>query len=569
MKMSWKVAGAAMMGSALFLTACGSGGGQGQGGPDAGAAQSAGADISSLVSMNTQPRENLQDGGRVTLPVLNIGPDFNRNSQNGNSSANVLMLGVYNTAATQGCWTYQPDGTAVLNQDFCQSFDSSTEDGKQVITIKVNDQAVWNDGTPIAADAFINTWKMRNGEDPSINIVTPGLYGNIESVEQGATPKDVTVTMKQPSYPLADIFGTIINPNINTPEIFNNGLVGDPKPEWAAGPFKLENYDSSARTISFVPNENWWGTAPVLDQLVFRQMEDSASIAAFRNQEIDAVDGRTLNRYNQLQGSPNSEILRGQRLFAGGLNINPQQAPMDDVDVREAIWTAVDRQAIAAIRYQGLNWEETTPGSMMLMPFSQYYQDNWPVTESGPAAAKQVLTDVGYTEGSDGKMTKDGQPISFRITNFGDDPTGIALVQTLQQQLNDAGMDVSIDQRGNNEFGQVLGQRSFQLTISGYTVGSDATSAVKQYYDSQTGAVKTGDAELDQRIADLQGIADDAERNKAAMEVEKDHMAKYYTMGVLFNGPQIIFARTGLANYGASLFQDSGYVDWTLVGWQN
>ena len=39
------------------------------------------------------------------------------------------------------------------------------------------------------------------------------------------------------------------------------------------------------------------------------------------------------------------------------------------------------------------------------------------------------------------------------------------------------------------------------------------------------------------------------------MEVEKKHMEKYFSMGVVMNGPQIQFVRTGLANYGPSLFK--------------
>lgn len=563
MRKSRKTAGAALACCALLLTACGAEGGQG--GPESQVAASAGADVSTLTSYNPQPRENINQGGKVTIPVTNLGPNFNPNSQHGNTAANGEVLEIYNTAATQGCWIYGDDGTAQLNKDFCESFDSSTVNGKQVLQIKINDKAIWNDGTLIAADAFINTWQMLNGEDESINIVTPEAYHKIESVEQGSSIKDVTVTMKQPSYPCGDLFGTIINPNINTPEIFNNGLVGDPKPEWAAGPFTVENYNSAAKTISFVPNEKWWGQKPVLDRIVVRQMEDSATIAAFKNKEIDATMGNTLNRYNQLHGSPESEVRRGQRLFAGGLNLNPRQAPMDDVAVRKAIWAAVNRQALAAVRFHGLNWSETIPGSMMLMPFSKYYQDNWPIQASGPDAAKKVLTDVGYTVGTDGKLSKNGQKVSFKITNFGDDPTDQALAQTLQKQFNDAGMEVSIDQRGNHEFGKVMGERSFQLTISGYSVGPDAASAAKQFYDSKTSINKIGDAGLDQRIADLQSVADNAQRNEAAMNVEKDHMAKYYAMGVLFNGPEIYFTRTKLANYGSNLFRT---IDWTTVGWQ-
>ena len=99
-------------------------------------------------------------------------------------------------------------------------------------------------------------------------------------------------------------------------------------------------------------------------------------------------------------------------------------------------------------------------------------------------------------------------------------------------------------------------------------MGPDATDAVKQYYDSKTNENGLGDAELDAEIKRLASIADNAERNKAAMEVEKKHMAKYFSMGVVMNG-QIPFVRTGLANYGPSLFQSlSNVPDWTTLGWE-
>jgi len=338
-----------------------------------------------------------------------------------------------------------------------------------------------------------------------------------------------------------------------------------------AGRFKVENYDAAAKTVVVVPNEKWWGAKPVLSKVVFRQMEDSATIAAFKNGEIDATDGRTLTRYKQLEGTKDTDIRRGQRLFAGGLNLNAKRASLTDVAVRKAVFTAVDREAIRKVRFNGLNWEEESSGSMMLMPFSKNYQDNYPVKESGPEAAKKVLTDAGYTPNSKGIMEKDGKPVAFKITNFGDDPTSLATTQTLQKQLQAAGMDVGIDQKGSGEFGKIIGSREFDMTISGYTVGSDATDAVKQYYDSKVNENGLGDKELDAEIAKLSSIEDDAERNKAAMEVEKKHMAKYFSMGVVMNGPQIYFVKKGLANYGPSLFAnstDTPVPDWTTIGWE-
>lgn len=560
-----RIGGAAAIAAALALTACGGGGGST--GPETAKGQEAGSDLSKLISINEKPAADLEQGGKVTLPLGNIGPDFNGFSNNGNSADNTALHRPIDQAGTWGCWDIAFDGKVTPNKDFCESVENEVEDGKQTITIKVNEKATYNDGTPIDVKAFQNTWNILKSPDAGYDIVSSGNYEFVESVEAGSNDKEVIVKTSQPVYPLDSLFTGLIHPAVNSPEIFNEGFNGELHPEWMAGPFKVDQYDAAAKTVSLIPNEKWWGNKPVLESVIFRQLETSAQIAAFKNGEIDAMSANTISLYKQLEGTTNSEVRRGQRLFAGGMNLNAQR--ITDVAVREAIFAAVDREALRKVRFNGLNWEEPSSGSMMLLPFSEYYQDNYPVKETGPEAAKKVLTDAGYTENANGIMEKDGKPAAFKISNFGDDPTTLAFTQTLQKQLQAGGMDVGIDQRASADFGKVLGSREFDMSVSGYTVGADATEAVKQYYDSKTNENQLGDAELDKKIADLASIEDDAERNKAAMDVEKEHMAKYFSMGVVMNGPQISFVRTGLANYGPSLFRSLSQVpDWTTIGWE-
>ncbi|MEC5190712.1 MULTISPECIES: ABC transporter family substrate-binding protein [unclassified Arthrobacter] len=567
MKNLTKIGGAAAIAAALTLTACGGGGGST--GPAAEKAQESGSDLAKLISVNEKPAADLQQGGTVTLPLGNIGPDFNGFSNNGNSADNTALHRPIDEAGTWGCWNFDFDGTATPNKNFCEDVKSEVKDGKQTITIKVNEKATYNDGTPIDVKTFENTWNMLKGENKDIDVVSSGAYEFVESVKAGSSDKEVIVTTTQPVFPLDALFTGFVHPAVNTPAIFNEGFTGEMHPEWMAGPFKVDQYDSAAKTVTLAQNDKWWGTKPVLEKVVFRQLESSAQIAAFKNGEIDGVSANTITPYKQLDGTKDAEIRRGQRLFAGGLNLNAQKAPMNDVAIRKAIFTAVDREALRKVRFNGLNWEETSSGSMMLLPFSKYYQDNYPVKETGPDAAKKVLTDAGYTANAAGIMEKDGVPAAFKISNFGDDPTTLAFAQTLQNQLKAGGMDVGIDQRASADFGKVLGSRDFFMSVSGYTVGADATDAVKQFYDSKTNENELGDAELDAEIKKLSSIADNAERNKAAMEVEKKHMEKYFSMGVVMNGPQISFVRTGLANYGPSLFKSLSQVpDWTTLGWE-
>jgi peptide/nickel transport system substrate-binding protein len=559
------IGGAAAIAAALTLTACGSGGGAT--GPETAKGQEAGSDLSKLISINEKPAADLEQGGKVTLPLGNIGPVFNGFSNSGNSADNTALHRPIDGAATWGCWDVQFDGKVVPNKDFCEEVKSEVKDGKQTITIKVNEKATYNDGTPIDVKAFQNTWNILKSPDAGYDIVSSGNYAFVESVEAGSNDKEVIVKTSQPVYPLDSLFTGIIHPAVNTPDIFNEGFNGDMHPEWMAGPFKLDEYDTAAKTVTLVPNDKWWGAKPVLENVVFRQLENSAQIAAFKNGEIDAMSANTISLYKQLEGTKDSEVRRGQRLFAGGMNINAQK--ITDVAVRKAMFAAVDREAIRNVRFNGLNWQEPSSGSMLLLPFSEYYQDNYPVKETGPEAAKKILTDAGYTPNASGIMEKDGVPVTFKVANFGDDPTSLATTQTLVDQLKAGGMDVGIAQHGSADFGKIVGGREFDVSLSGYTVSADATEGVTQLYNSEINVNKLGDAELDADIAKVASIEDNAERNKAAMEIEKKHMAKYYSMGVLFNGPQISFVRTGLANYGPSLFRSLSQVpDWTTVGWE-
>ena len=112
------------------------------------------------------------------------------------------------------------------------------------------------------------------------------------------------MTTTQPVYPLSDMFGGFIPQTVNTPEIFNTGFsAAKCTPSGWPARSRSTSTTRPRRPSSLVPNDKWWGDKPVLDKVIFRQLEASAEIAAFKNGEIDMADGRTLTKYKQLEGS--------------------------------------------------------------------------------------------------------------------------------------------------------------------------------------------------------------------------------------------------------------------------
>ncbi len=553
--------------SALSLTgllaACGGGNGGNTTSAESASALGVGEDIAKLVSINPKKREELKEGGEVKIPLAEIGPDFSPYNNNGNSVETQTAVSSFNTAARSGLWSFDYEGKSSINPDFCESFETKMEDGKQVHRIKLNPKAKFNDGTPIDIEVLKVTAKVLSGENEKYNIVDPGAFKYMDTIEQDGDA--IKVTMKQPFYPVNQVFWQFLHPALEDVETFNNGFVDKPRPEWAAGPFIVDEWNSSEKRLTVKRNDKWWGETPVLERVIFRQMEASAARAAFKNGEIDAVAANTLTAYKDVEGTADTEVRRGQRLFSGGINMSSGRI---DLPLRKAIMASLDRKALAEIRFNGLNWSEELPGSMMLMPFSEYYEDNFSKVKDKWGEASKILEEAGYKKEGD-FYKKDGKNAKFSVTTFGDDPVGAAMSQTLVQQMKSAGIECVIDNQPDANFADVMGNNKFDMTFSGYSVGPDATVVASQYYLSSNNPEGIGDKDIDKMIAEMSVIEDAKERNAKCNEIERAHLEKYASLSTFFNGPSIAVVKSSLANYGPALFGsfDSRPSRWIELGW--
>ena len=374
----------------------------------------------------------------------------------------------------------------------------------------------------------------------------------------GGDKTRVKIVMSKPLYP-AETLGLLgLHPALTDKELFNNGFVNKPLDQYWSGPFKIGEWNSSAKTLTLVPNDKWWGDKPKLDRIVVREMADPAARAAYKNGELDAVESRTLSAYNEMKDVANSEIRRGRRLFAGGMNLNAEH--ITDTAVRKAIFLGIDRGALAKIRFQGLPYEEEVPGSMLLLGSSPHYRDNYPARN--PEEARKVLEKAGYTKSGD-FYAKDGKTITLKLTTFGDDATTKGQAQTFIQSMKEIGINFELDSRAQSEFSKVVGNREYDVSISGFGVGSEPTSAAEYFYHSKNWN-GVGTPEIDAMIDEMVTILDDAKRAEKCNEIEKKHMSEVCLFIPFLNGPDFKACRPKLANYGAFLFKSN---DWSSVGW--
>ena len=542
--------------SALVISGCSS--------SDSGSSGEA-IDVKLNGSYNPKDRSELKEGGELRLALDEISQQENPFQADG-------------TRYTSDVWKYYNpqiglfDGSGEFhpNNDYITDIKEEEKNGKTVITYTIHDKAQYNDGTPIDWKSFEHTWKYNNGEDKSLNVSSTEGYELIESVTKGKTDKQAVVTYKH-AYPWwQGLFNFLLPPQVDSAEKFNKAYLGKLRPEWGAGPFKVDNVDFVGGTVSFVPNEKWWGDKPFLDKVTYRQMEDQASINAFKAGEIDATGVGNKDRLAAVKDMNDIEIRTAMMPSNSLIVLNSGNEMLKDIKVREAVLTGIDRSQLAAIRFNGLNgYKEELPGSLNLYQTQKGYEDNvGAVVKFDAEKAKSLLEEAGWKEGADGIREKSGKKLSLRYTLLGDSVISKAMATATQKMLKDIGIDLKVEERPSSDFSEIATKKDFDIFPMGFTAGDPFGIAYfGQVYrsDSELNKSGTGTPEMDKKIEELAKIADPDEQIKKGNELEREALSTYGIMPI-YNGPAMVATSPKLANFGAASFavlevEDIGYTE--------
>ena len=511
---------------------------------------------------NSMERDQIKDGGELTLPIYEISEQSN--SLHANSVMDTLTLWRwYNPQPV----LFDGDGTWHPNPDYLTNVKDEEVDGKTVVTYDINPDAVFNDGTPIDWRVFETMWKFNNAENPDVVANSTDGYDQIESVTAGESDKQAVVTYKQ-AYPWWQaLFDRVLHPSVADAQTFNEGYLKNPHPEWGAGPYKVDQFDYNSGTVSFVPNEKWWGEKPKLDKVTYRQMESQATINAYQAGEVDAVE-ITNKDHLAVAKTVKDTTLRGTLRPSNYLvTLNAKTPTLEDVKVREAVFTGMDRETLAQVRFNGMDYTENLPGSFALFQNQKGYQDNFgSLVTYDQDKAKQLLDEAGWAESGDGIREKDGKKLTLRYVTFGDSQLTKSTAAAMQKMLKDIGVDLQVAERPSSDFSKVIAEREFDVLTSGFmSYDPYGVAYFKQVYasDSELNKSGTGTPEMDEKIAELQQLPTQEEQIKRANELEKEALQQYGIMPYV-NGPQLYATKNGLANYGSYAF---ALVPKENIGW--
>jgi peptide/nickel transport system substrate-binding protein len=506
--------------------------------------------------INPVPYDQVPSGGTMRWPILGFPVNFNTQQIDGNELDTVDLM----TATLPVIWNFDAGGKPILNTVVVDKAEQ-TSTSPQTIEYHINPKSVWSDGTAITYKDFAAMWKANDGSNDKYLVASTSGYDQVASVDKGATDQDVKVVFSKPYAEWQALFSPIMPASVNaTPDAFNKSWVKEPSV--SGGPFKVGTIDKTAKTVTLVHNDKWWGNPAKLDKIQFITLDTSATAKALQSDQVDFIDvGSDVASFKLAKATP-GVVLRK----AGGPNWRHidlgKNGAMADLKVRQAVMLSIDRKADAQTVLGALDWPATVLDSHVWVnnqaPYKAMCGD---FCNRDIAKAGTLLEAAGYAKGSDGFYAKNGKTLNLGFTI----PEGVkasADESAIQQKaLEGAGIKVTIKTvPTDNFFSDYIILGKFDLTIFSWFGTPFPLSGVKQLYESnaESNMSKIGSKQIDDLIEKMVTDPDQTSAYNTSYQVDQLIWEEGHSV-TLYQRPELIFTKSTLVNFGAVGFANKIY----------
>jgi peptide/nickel transport system substrate-binding protein len=280
---------------------------------------------------------------------------------------------------------------------------------------------------------------------------------------------------------------TFAQPNVqNIDKLLNQSIVpqhiwskiadpttwADPNPV-GTGPLMLSTFNAQSYLLTKNPNY-WQPGKPEIGGIQFVSERDNTGVAlALAQGQLDWAGVFIPNAQSAYTSkSPNNHIF-WPTVGTDGLITNQQTAPFNDLAVRKAVSLGADRAQIANAN-QGLPATSVTGLPMPLYSDAIAPDLKGQNFKQDTAQAKQILQQDGYTMDGNGYFAKNGQELSFTITDPSSYTEQIAEAQVLVSQMKNIGIKVDINGVPVESINTLTGKGNFQASL-GYPIATQTT----------------------------------------------------------------------------------------------
>ncbi|HWM74777.1 MAG TPA: ABC transporter substrate-binding protein [Nocardioides sp.] len=291
-------------------------------------------------------------------------------------------------------------------------------------TVTMRPDVTFHNGQPVTAnDAWLS---IRRVADPKAPLSAGGQLSQIIDFEASKVVDDKTLQIV-----------------LNTPYAILDSLLAeytlgiipggefDPSAPVGTGPFKYESFQAG-KTSTFKKYGDYWGDAAFLDELVIQDFtEDNAKVNALQAGQIQTVDNLPYNLVETIEGAGGGVLIADGGQWVP-FTMRVDQAPFDDVRVRQAMRLIVDRQAMIDQTLSGYG----SLGNDMYAPLDAAYASDLPQREQDIDQAKSLLAAAG----------QEGLQVELFT---GDDISSVApaAANLFAEQAKEAGVEVKVTKK--------------------------------------------------------------------------------------------------------------------------
>jgi peptide/nickel transport system substrate-binding protein len=271
--------------------------------------------------------------------------------------------------------------------------------GGMVLTIHLNPDAVWDDGTPITSKDLECTYKATLNTPGSLTTVG---YDKITAFDS-SDPATAVVTFSEPYAAYKNLFSGLIKADAVTSCDDVSADMQDSIP-FSGRPWKQESWSKDQTVL--VPNTNYWvkEDIPIAQRVVMvPKLDSDTEINSLKSGEVGMIFPQAFSGITDALNDPNIKYTPGYGTNYEGLYFQQLNGPFKDPIFRAAFSMSVDRDLILKTIYNPI-----FPGSQLLqcglwVPTVGKWCDDTQFTNSyDPAGAEKLLTDNGWKKGADG-----------------------------------------------------------------------------------------------------------------------------------------------------------------------
>ncbi len=419
-----------------------------------------------------------------------------------------------------------------VEADLAESWNISS-DGL-TYTFHIRPGVKFADGTPITGADW--QWSLDRCRDPN-----QGIWGFTMDAVDKVDASDTTVVfhLKNPYVPFISsvaMFNCVVMPAKEVEaaggwEKFMLHPIG-------SGPFIMKEWVKGDHML-LVRNPYYWEKGkPILDEILIKTItDDNARILALQKGDVDAINYPPFSRIADLSKDPNLKILQFDSTYTTFVVLNNRNAPLDKVEVRQALSYAIDRQAMI----KTINFGIGQPATTFRPKGSLYFNDTLPGWPYDVAKAKQLLAQAGYANGFDLNL----EIRTGRVQNK-------QIATLLQAMWGQIGVKLTITESEPGLYEDNYQKNNFQVHLEGWTDDipdpSEVVTYAMVYANNQSFHTGFKNAEVDTLAADAVKETDLTKRQ-----------AMYFRIQEIFNEnvpfipewyePYLVMTRSNVSNF--------------------